>query len=226
MAPSPAALDALPVFLERGLREGHESPAQPTSGENGNDDTGNGRNGTPRPGRTPDGRDGNYGHQVRHRRSAERRQVDALQCADAGADRSGGELSVLHDRSERRRRAGAGSAAGPARRHRPIRERILPTTVEFVDIAGLVAGASKGEGLGNKFLSHIRETDAIAHVVRCFENDDIVHVAGTHQPAARHRGHQHRARARRSRHGRARAACAPRRPRRPATRMRSGCATC
>lgn len=57
-------------------------------------------------------------------------------------------------------------------------ERILPATVEFVDIAGLVAGASKGEGLGNKFLSHIRETDAITHVVRCFDNDDIVHVAG------------------------------------------------
>ena len=62
-------------------------------------------------------------------------------------------------------------------------ERILPTTVEFVDIAGLVAGASKGEGLGNKFLAHIREVDAIAHVVRCFENDDIVHVAGTIDPA-------------------------------------------
>ncbi|MGP8164738.1 MAG: redox-regulated ATPase YchF [Steroidobacteraceae bacterium] len=62
-------------------------------------------------------------------------------------------------------------------------ERILPTTVEFVDIAGLVAGASKGEGLGNKFLAHIREVDAIAHVVRCFEHDDIVHVAGTIDPA-------------------------------------------
>jgi hypothetical protein len=61
-------------------------------------------------------------------------------------------------------------------------ERILPATVEFVDIAGLVAGASKGEGLGNKFLSHIRETDAIAHVVRCFENDDVVHVAGRIKP--------------------------------------------
>jgi ribosome-binding ATPase len=57
-------------------------------------------------------------------------------------------------------------------------ERVLPATVEFVDIAGLVAGASKGEGLGNKFLSHIRETDAITQVVRCFENDDIIHVAG------------------------------------------------
>ncbi|MDE2295008.1 MAG: redox-regulated ATPase YchF [Gammaproteobacteria bacterium] len=61
-------------------------------------------------------------------------------------------------------------------------ERVLPTTVEFVDIAGLVAGASKGEGLGNKFLAHIREVDAIAHVVRCFENDDIVHVAGAVDP--------------------------------------------
>jgi len=61
-------------------------------------------------------------------------------------------------------------------------ERVVPTLVEFVDIAGLVAGASKGEGLGNKFLAHIRETDAIAHVVRCFENDDIVHVAGKIKP--------------------------------------------
>jgi GTP-binding protein YchF len=62
-------------------------------------------------------------------------------------------------------------------------EKIVPTTVEFVDIAGLVAGASKGEGLGNKFLAHIREVDAIAHVVRCFENDDIVHVSGRIDPA-------------------------------------------
>src|SRR3954471_22560358 len=60
--------------------------------------------------------------------------------------------------------------------------RVLPATVEFVDIAGLVAGASKGEGLGNQFLSHIRETDAITHVVRCFEDDDIVHVAGRIKP--------------------------------------------
>jgi GTP-binding protein YchF len=59
---------------------------------------------------------------------------------------------------------------------------VVPTTVEFVDIAGLVAGASQGEGLGNKFLSHIRETDAIAHVVRCFEDADIVHVSGRVNP--------------------------------------------
>ncbi len=61
-------------------------------------------------------------------------------------------------------------------------EKIVPTAVEFVDIAGLVAGASQGEGLGNQFLAHIREVDAIAHVVRCFENDDIVHVAGRIDP--------------------------------------------
>src|SRR5579872_5265096 len=63
-------------------------------------------------------------------------------------------------------------------------ERILPTTVEFVDIAGIVQGASQGEGLGNKFLSHIRETDAIVHVVRCFENDNVTHVAGKISPAS------------------------------------------
>ncbi|ARD21352.1 redox-regulated ATPase YchF [Shewanella japonica] len=62
-------------------------------------------------------------------------------------------------------------------------ERILPTTMEFVDIAGLVAGASKGEGLGNKFLANIRETDAIGHVVRCFEDPNIVHVANKVDPA-------------------------------------------
>jgi GTP-binding protein YchF len=63
-------------------------------------------------------------------------------------------------------------------------QKIVPATVEFVDIAGLVAGASKGEGLGNKFLAHIREVDAIAHVVRCFEHSDIVHVAGRIDPIA------------------------------------------
>lgn len=61
-------------------------------------------------------------------------------------------------------------------------ERVLPTTIEFVDIAGLVAGASKGEGLGNQFLGNIRQTDAIAHVVRCFEDDDVVHVNGKVDP--------------------------------------------
>ena len=63
-------------------------------------------------------------------------------------------------------------------------QRILPTTMEFVDIAGLVKGASTGEGLGNKFLGNIRETDAIGHVVRCFDNDNIVHVEGKIHPAS------------------------------------------
>jgi GTP-binding protein YchF len=63
-------------------------------------------------------------------------------------------------------------------------ERIVPAIVEFVDIAGLVAGASKGEGLGNQFLSHIRETDAIVNVVRCFEDDNVIHVAGRVDPIA------------------------------------------
>jgi len=63
-------------------------------------------------------------------------------------------------------------------------QRLVPTAMQFVDIAGLVAGASKGEGLGNKFLAHIRETDAIAHIVRCFEDDDVTHVAGRVDPVA------------------------------------------
>ena len=63
-------------------------------------------------------------------------------------------------------------------------ERVIPTTMEFVDIAGLVAGASKGEGLGNKFLANIRETDAIAHVVRCFDDPNVVHVEGRVDPRA------------------------------------------
>ena len=61
-------------------------------------------------------------------------------------------------------------------------DKVTPASIEFVDIAGLVKGASKGEGLGNKFLSHIREVDAIIHVVRCFENDDIIHVEGSIDP--------------------------------------------
>ena len=61
-------------------------------------------------------------------------------------------------------------------------QKIIPTAMEFVDIAGLVAGASRGEGLGNQFLANIRETHAIAHVVRCFENDDVTHVAGSIDP--------------------------------------------
>lgn len=63
-------------------------------------------------------------------------------------------------------------------------EKVIPTTMEFVDIAGLVKGASKGEGLGNQFLANIRETDAIAHVVRCFEDENVTHVDNRIDPAA------------------------------------------
>src|SRR5213082_89555 len=63
-------------------------------------------------------------------------------------------------------------------------QKVVPAVVEFVDIAGLVAGASKGEGLGNKFLANIRETDAIAHVVRCFDDPNVVHVAGKVDPVS------------------------------------------
>ena len=63
-------------------------------------------------------------------------------------------------------------------------QKVVPTAVEFVDIAGLVAGAASGEGLGNKFLAHIREVDAITHVVRCFENDDVIHVSNRIDPIA------------------------------------------
>jgi GTP-binding protein YchF len=62
-------------------------------------------------------------------------------------------------------------------------EKVIPSTMEFVDIAGLVAGASQGEGLGNQFLAHIRETHAVAHVVRCFEDENVVHVAGRVSPS-------------------------------------------
>src|SRR2546430_12590042 len=64
-------------------------------------------------------------------------------------------------------------------------QKVVPAVVEFVDIAGLVAGASKGEGLGNQFLASIRETDAIAHVVRCFDDPNVIHVAGRVDPASK-----------------------------------------
>ena len=106
-------------------------------------------------------------------------------------------------------------------------EKVIPAIVEFVDIAGLVAGASKGEGLGNQFLANIRETDAIAHVVRCFEDDNVVHVARQGRSDLRHRDDQHRARARRPRDGREAAREGTRSSRAPAaTRKRSASSRC
>ena len=90
----------------------------------------------------------------------------------------GGELSVLHDRSERRRRDCSRSATSKCLRKISHSKKIMPTAIEFVDIAGLVKGASAGEGLGNQFLHHIREVDAIVQVVRCFENPTFITSAG------------------------------------------------
>ena len=97
---------------------------------------------------------------------------------------AGGELSVLHHRAECRRGRGARSAGSTSSRRSPNPAQIIPTRLTFVDIAGLVRGASKGEGLGNQFLATIREVDAIAHVVRCFEDADITHVEGKIAPLA------------------------------------------
>ncbi len=97
-----------------------------------------------------------------------------------GPGRSG-ELSVLHDRTE------FGRVAVPDPRLGELASiassaKVVPTYLEFVDIAGLVRGASKGEGLGNKFLSHIREVDAICHVLRCFDGGEVTHVEGSIDP--------------------------------------------
>ena len=98
-------------------------------------------------------------------------------------------------------------------------ERVVPNTMEFVDIAGLVAGASKGEGLGNQFLAHIRGVDAIAHVVRCFEHENVPHVSGRVDPSSAPSLHWRiwrRSTARSSVH---------RRQARSVTKKRSSCAT-
>ena len=111
--------------------------------------------------------------------ACQRRQVHPVQRPYPGRHRRG-KLPVLHHRAQCRR-------AGADPRQTRIAEIVKPqrevaTTMEFVDIAGLVAGASRGEGLGNQFLANIRETDAIAHVVRCFEDDNVIHVANRIDP--------------------------------------------
>ena len=95
-----------------------------------------------------------------------------------------GKLPVLHHRAERRHgdRAGRSGWTILAELYQP--KKNTPAVIEFVDIAGLVKGASKGEGLGNKFLGNIRATDAIVHVVRCFDDENVIHVEGTHRPAS------------------------------------------
>ena len=125
-----------------------------------------------------------HGLQMRHRGPAERRQVHPLQRADADGGGGGGQLSLLHHRAQRRRRRRARSAARQAARRSASRPSTIPTRLTFVDIAGLVRGASKGEGLGNQFLGHIREVDAVAYVLRCFEDPDITHVEGRIDPVS------------------------------------------
>ena len=98
--------------------------------------------------------------------------------------RRGGQLPVHDDRAERRRRAGA-PTSGSTRSARTIgASNVVPDTIEFHDIAGLVAGAHKGEGLGNKFLANIRETDALLHVVRAHGDENVIHPEGRVDPAA------------------------------------------
>ena len=128
----------------------------------------------------------------RHRRDAQRRQVLAVQRALAGG-RRGGQLPVHDDRAERRRRAGAPTSASTRWRATVGASNIVPDTIEFHDIAGLVAGAHKGEGLGNKFLANIRETDAMLHVVRAHDDANVIHPEGRVDPAARHRDDRDRA---------------------------------
>ncbi len=119
---------------------------------------------------------------MRHRRPAQCRQVDPVQRADADRGGPGRQLSLLHHRAQCRRRRGAGCSASTTLAKIAGSKEIIPTRLTFVDIAGLVRGASKGEGLGNQFLANIRECDAIAHVVRCFEDGDITHVEGGVDP--------------------------------------------
>ena len=122
-----------------------------------------------------------HGFQLRHRRAAQRRQVDPVQRDPRYRGGRGRELSVLHDRTQHWR------VPVPDRRLDRVaksraRQEVVPTQLEVVDIAGLVRGASRGEGLGNRFLGAIREVDAILHVLRCFEGGDVAHVEGAVDP--------------------------------------------
>ena len=118
----------------------------------------------------------------RHRRAAERRQVVALQRADEGR-RAGRELPVHDDRAERRGRARRATSASSRSRQVVGSSEVVWDTIAFHDIAGLVAGAHKGEGLGNQFLANIRETDAIVHVVRAHSDENVIHSEGSVDPA-------------------------------------------
>ena len=145
---------------------------------------------------------------------AQRGQVLAVQRAHESR-RGGGQLPVHDDRAQRRGRAGARRAPGARCASTVGASEIVWDTIDFHDIAGLVAGAHEGEGLGNRFLANIRETDAIVHVVRAHGDESVVHPEGRVDPLAGHRDDRDRARARRPRAGRA-----PRRARRQAGAQR------
>lgn len=120
---------------------------------------------------------------MRHCRPAQCWQIDPFQRADQNGGCPGGQLSVLHHRAEHRRCGGTDPRLDEIAAIAQSKE-IIPTRITFVDIAGLVRGAASGEGLGNQFLANIREVDAIVHVVRCFEDEDITHVDGKIEPLA------------------------------------------
>ena len=120
---------------------------------------------------------------MRYRRAAECRQVHSLQRADqdGAAQAANYPFCTIEPNT--------GEVAVPDPRMRTLADiakskELIPTRISFVDIAGLVRGASKGEGLGNQFLANIREVDAVVHVLRCFEDDDITHVEGRINPVA------------------------------------------
>ena len=119
--------------------------------------------------------------QMRNRRPAQRRQVHPVQRPHQGRHRSG-ELSLLHHRAQRRHRRSARPAHGCAGRHRQAAEGAARRSSSSSTSPAWWRARRKGEGLGNQFLANIRETDAIAHVVRCFEDDNVIHVAGKVDP--------------------------------------------
>jgi len=121
---------------------------------------------------------------VRHRRPPQRRKIHPLQRPDLGQG-TGGQLPANYPFATKEPNIGVITVPDPrldklAELVNP--QKVQPTTVDIVDIAGLIKGASKGEGLGNQFLGNIRETDAIIHVVRCFDDDNVVHVDGSVDP--------------------------------------------
>ncbi len=117
-------------------------------------------------------------------RSPERRQKQPLQRGHLHTGRSGRQLPLLHHRAQRRDASASRTAASDRIANYFKPQKIIPAQIKLVDIAGIVKGASEGEGLGNKFLSHIREVDAIVQVVRCLPDPDVIHVCRKVDPVS------------------------------------------